>query len=171
MITAMAKTWKKLGNLQSSQRLHDVSKSGCMIKLFHENRWLQSTDLCFPFIFFTEIYWDYIMNTQMYKENTDLAYFRKSILFGKHNGSMRNTEETQIVVTRSMYQGLCVQYQLWAANKKTEIKVKNSYSTRIFAILKIFICNLIFLINNTIFKTYNIQYFIFIPENIISYFQ
>lgn len=111
------------------------------------------------------------MNTQMYKVNTDLAYFRKSILFGKHNGSMRNTEDTQIVVTRSMYQGLCVQYQLLAANKKTEIKVKNSYSTRIFAILKIFICNLIFLINNTIFKTYNNQYFIFIPENIISYFQ
>lgn len=99
----------------------------------------------------------------MYKENTDLAYFRKSILFGKHNGSMRNTEDTQIVVTRSMYQGLCVQYQLWAANKKTEIKVKNSHSIKKIVILKIFICNLIFLINNTIFKTYNNQYFIFIP--------
>lgn len=111
------------------------------------------------------------MNIPKYKANTDLAYFRKSILFGKHNGSMRNTEDTQIVVTLSMYQGLCVQYQLWAANKKTEIKVKNSHSIKKIVILKIFICNLIFLINNTIFKTYNNQYFIFIPENIISYFQ
>ena len=56
---------------------------------------------------------------------THLAYFRKSILFGKHNGRMRWREETQIVVTRSMYQGLCVQYKSWAANKKTGINLNS----------------------------------------------
>lgn len=45
MITGVEKTLEKS---MSKSRLH-VSKSGCMIKLFHENRWLQSTGLCFPF--------------------------------------------------------------------------------------------------------------------------
>lgn len=48
MITAWTGMEKTLEKSMSKSRLH-VSKSGCMIKLFHENRWLQSTGLCFPF--------------------------------------------------------------------------------------------------------------------------